>query len=184
MYDRHLFLAPPPMEDDMQARMFFPASIALAVLVAGCAPATPPAAPDTRDADAKAIRQLEADWSQSFATKDLGKVTAFYADDASLFNTGMPVVTGKANIANIWKQYLADKNFSLTFAPDKVVVSKSGDMGSTQGSYTLTYTDPKTKKAVMEKGKYVEVYMKQADGSWKNTADISNTDEPVAPVKK
>jgi ketosteroid isomerase-like protein len=57
-------------------------------------------------------------------------------------------------------------------------------MGSTQGSYTLTYTDPKTKKAVMEKGKYVEVYMKQADGSWKNTADISNTDEPVAPVKK
>jgi uncharacterized protein (TIGR02246 family) len=172
------------MEDDMQARMFFPASIALAVLVAGCAPATPPAAPDTRDADAKAIRQLEADWSQSFATKDLGKVTAFYADDASLFNTGMPVVTGKANIANIWKQYLADKNFSLTFAPDKVVVSKSGDMGSTQGSYTLTYTDPKTKRTVMEKGKYVEVYMKQADGSWKNTADISNTDEPVAPVKK
>jgi uncharacterized protein (TIGR02246 family) len=168
----------------MQARMFVPGSIALAVLVAGCAPATPPATPDMRDADAKAIRQVETDWSQSFATKDAGKASAFYADDASLFITGMPVVTGKANIANVWKQYMADNNFSLTFSADKVVVSKSGDMGSTQGSYTITYTDPKTKKAVSEKGKYVEIYMKQADGSWKDEADIGNADGPTTPVSK
>jgi uncharacterized protein (TIGR02246 family) len=168
----------------MQARFFFPASVALAVLIAGCAPATPPVAPDTRDADAKAIRQLEADWSQSFATKDVEKATAFYADDASLFNSGMPIVTGKANIANTWKPYLSDSNFALSFSPDKVVVSKSGDMASTQGSYSLTYTDPKTKKQVSEKGKYVEVYMKQADGSWKDVSDISNADGPTVPVAK
>ena len=43
---------------------------------------------------------------------------------------------------------------------------------------------PKIKKAVSEKGKYVEVYMKQADGSWRIVADISNADGPLAPVKK
>ena len=172
----------------MHARTLFRASIALAILLAGCNSAPPPTPTDTRadtrDADAKAIRQLEADWSQSFATRDADKASAFYADDASLFNTGMPVITGKASIASFWKQYMADKNFSLTFSPNNVVVSRSGDMGSTQGSYTVTYTDPKTKKAVSEKGKYVEVYMKQSDGGWKDVADISNADGPVTAVKK
>jgi hypothetical protein len=32
----------------------------------------------------------------------------------------------------------------------------------------MTMTDPKTKKAVTEKGKYVTAYKKQADGSGKS----------------
>jgi uncharacterized protein (TIGR02246 family) len=168
----------------MQAKTLFPASIALAFLLAGCTPAPPPAPPDTRDADAKAIRQLEADWLQAMPAKDVDKISAFYADDASVFMADMPVATGRANIVAMMRPMLADKNFSLSFASDKVVVSKSGDLAYTVGSYTSTYTDPKTKKAVTEKGKYVEVYMKQADGSWKDVADIGNEDGPVVPMKK
>jgi uncharacterized protein (TIGR02246 family) len=169
----------------MYARKFLPATIALAVLVAGCTPATPPAAPDTRDADAQAIRQLETDWSQAAAAKDVDKGVSFYTDDASVFLSGRPVVTGRANILALYKALVADKNFSITWPPsDKVVVSKSGDLAYTQGSDTVTYTDPKTKKAVSEKDKYVEVYMKQADGSWKDVADIGNADGPPTPVKK
>ena len=131
-----------------------------------------------------AIRQLESDWLQAESTKDVDKITVFYADDASVFLPGMPVVTGKSNIISSYKPLRADKNFSLTWTPSAtVVVSKSGDMAYSDGSYTSTYTDPKTKKAVSEKGKYVEVYMKQADGSWKNVADIGNPDGPTTPVK-
>ena len=167
----------------MFARKFLPASFALAALLAGCTPAAPPAAPDTRDADAKAIRQLEADFVQAFATKDIGKVTAFFADDASILMPDMPVITGRDNIANAFKPFVADKNLSFTLSPDKVIVSRSGDLAYTQGSTTFTYTDPKTKKAVLEKGKYVQVFMKQADGSWKAVADIGNDNGPATPVK-
>jgi uncharacterized protein (TIGR02246 family) len=167
----------------MYARTFLPATFALAVLVAGCTPAKPPAAPDTRDADAKAIRQIEADGSQAFAARDADKTASFYADDASLFLSGRPAITGRDNIANAFKPFVADKNLSFTLSPDKVVVSKSGDLAYTQGSTTFTYTDPKTKKAVLEKGKYVQVFMKQADGSWKVVADIDNADGPPTPVK-
>ena len=168
----------------MFARRFLPATIALAALLAGCTPATPPAAPDTREADAKAIRQLEADGLQAFAAKDADKIVSSYADDASLFISGMPVVTGKANIEAGLKQFLADKNFSISWPPsDKVVVSKSGDLAYTQGSNTVTYTDPKTKRVMSGMGKFVEVYMKQADGSWKDVADINNADGPATPVK-
>jgi uncharacterized protein (TIGR02246 family) len=168
----------------MHIRTLFPAGIALTFLLAGCTPATPPAPPDTRAADAQAIRQLEADWMQASSNKDVDKITSFYADDGSIFLTGMPVVTGKANIAAALKALAADKNFSLSWPPSStVVVSKSGDMAYSEGTYTMTYTDPKTKKAVSEKGKYVEVYMKQADGSWKDVADIGNSDGPATPLK-
>jgi len=167
----------------MQARiLLFPASIALAVLLAGCKSTTPAA--DTRAADATAIRQLETNWLQAYQAKDADKVASFYSDDASVFNTDMPIVTGKSNILAMWQKFFADKNFSLTFATDKVTVSKSGDMAYTQGTYTATYTNPKAKKSVTEKGKYVEVYMKQADGSWKDVADISNPDSSPVAIKK
>jgi uncharacterized protein (TIGR02246 family) len=169
----------------MQARiMLFPASIALAVLLAGCNRATAPVAADTRDADATAIRQLESDWLKAYQAKDADKITSFYTDDASVFNPGMPMVTGKADILSANQKETADKNFSVTFPPsDKVVVSKSGDMAYTQGSFTAMFTDTKTKKPMTEKGNYVEVYMKQADGSWKDVADISSSGGPVTPMK-
>jgi ketosteroid isomerase-like protein len=96
----------------------------------------------------------------------------------------VPVITGKANILAAYKNLVADKNFSLTWPPSyAVVVSKSGDMAYTEGSYTFTYTDPKTRKPVVEKGKYVEVYAKQPDGSWKDVVDTGIPDGPAAPLK-
>jgi ketosteroid isomerase-like protein len=40
----------------------------------------------------------------------------------------------------------------------------------------MTVTNPKTKKPVTDKGKYLMVYTKQADGSWKVVADTMNSD--------
>jgi ketosteroid isomerase-like protein len=37
-------------------------------------------------------------------------------------------------------------------------------------------TNPKTKKPATDKGKYLTVYEKQADGSWKAVADTFNSD--------
>jgi ketosteroid isomerase-like protein len=160
----------------MLAKGLFPAVITLATLLAGCSSA-PPTPPDNRAADAKAIRDTEAAWSQAMATKDSDKITAYYAEDASLFVPEMPVVTGKANIASVFKTLVDDKNFALSFSADKAVASRSGDLGFTQGGYTMTSTNPRSKKPVTDKGKYVTVYMKQADGGWKAVADIFNTDE-------
>ncbi len=168
----------------MHNRYFLAAAFALTVILAGCKQAAPPPAPDTHDADVKAIRDLETAQVQAFNAKDVDKLVAFYADDASLFPPGAPAVNGMAAIKAAEKPLLADKNFSLTSATDKVDVAKSGDLGYTQGAYTATFTDTKTKRVLTVKGKYVTVYKKQADGSWKIVADINNEDAPPAPAKK
>ena len=159
-----------------------PAALALAVILAGCNQAAPPA-PDTREADAQAIRDVETAWSASFATKDVDKVGVFWADDASVFMTDSPVLTGIAAIEAAMKPMAEDKNFSISFASTKVEVSKASDLGYTQGAYTMAMTGSKTKKVLTEKGTYVTVYKKQADGGWKAVADIFNADAPAAPEK-
>ena len=47
-------------------------------------------------------------------------------------------------------------------------MSASGDLGYTSGSYALTTNDAAGKPAI-ERGKYIEVWKKQSDGSWKVT---------------
>ena len=48
----------------------------------------PPAAPDTHDADVKAIQDVETQSLQSWAAKDADKAAMFYADDAVVIAVG------------------------------------------------------------------------------------------------
>jgi len=168
----------------MQNRYSWAAALVLAVILNGCKQAPLPLAPDTHDANVKAIRDLEAAQVQAFANKDVDKSGAYYDDSASAFFPDVPVVTGAAAIEVAFKPFFADKNFSLAFAADKVEVAKSGDLGYSQGAFTMTMTGPKTKKVLTEKGKYVTVFKKQTDGGWKAVADIFNENAPPAPAKK
>lgn len=155
--------------------------VGLTMLLAGCS-GTPAPPPDTSAADQKAIKDLETAWSGEYASKDLDKIAGHYADDASLMIADMPVMKGKDAIRAGLKDLLSDKNLALSFATSSVDSSKSGDLAYSQGTYIMTSTSPKTKKPVTEKGKYVTVYRKQTDGSWKAVADINNADAPAVPV--
>ena len=168
----------------MHTRYAWAAAITLVVILAGCKQAPPPPAPDTHDADVKAISDLETATVQAIAAKDLDKACAFYADDASLFMPDAHVFNGMPAIKAALKPMLGDKNFSFTISSQKVDVAKSGDLGYGYGAYTMTMTNPKTKKVLTEKGRYVTVYKKQADGGWKAIVDIDSEDARPSPAKK
>jgi ketosteroid isomerase-like protein len=69
--------------------------------------------------------------------------------------------------------------FALQWSPTKANMSASGDLGYTAGSYALTMNDA-TGRPAIERGKYIEVWKKQSDGSWKALEDIFNADTPPA----
>jgi len=63
-------------------------------------------------------------------------------------------------------------------------VAQSGELAYLSGTYELTLNDA-SGKPVKDRGKYVEVWKKQADGTWKATVDIWNSDLPApAPPEK
>ena len=156
---------------------------AFAMLAAGC---KPPA--NTHDADVQAIKDIETQWNQAYAAKDADKIAGNYADDAVLITPGGPAISGKDAIKTAFKQMVSDPTMTLKFEASKVDTSSSGDMGYTQGSYTLTLTDPVSKQLINDHGSYVTVYKKQADGSWKAVSDIASSavppPAPPAPTAK
>jgi len=145
---------------------------------------TPPPAPDTHDADVKAISDIETKANADWASKNIDGLVAFYADDAVLMAPGGPPAKGKDAIRNGLKEMIADPALNLKFKADKIEVAKSGDVGYTQGSYTMTMTNPATKKPMEDHGSYVTAYRKQADGSWKAVADIATSEVPPMPPPK
>jgi uncharacterized protein (TIGR02246 family) len=152
--------------------------LALAALTAGCsnAPARPP---DTRAADVQVVKDIEASLLDgAAAAKDADKWAAYFAEDASGLFPGDGMLNGKAAIKAAVATYFADPNFSLTLQSTRTMASKGGDMAYSQGTYTMTLTNPKTKKPMTDKGKYLTVYTKQTDGSWKVIADTFTSDSP------
>ena len=156
-------------------------AVGLLLLLAGCS-GTPTPPPDTSAADLKAIKDGEIAWSADFGSRDPDKIVSHYADDATLMPPDAPIVMGKDAIRSTVAQMYADKNLALSFTTTTAQVAKGGDIAYTQGTYSMTMTNPKTKKVVAEKGKYLTVYKKQSDGTWKAIEDIDNADAPAAPV--
>jgi uncharacterized protein (TIGR02246 family) len=158
----------------------FPVSIG-ALLVLLPLTACQQKAPDTA-ADEKAIRDNEAAWVNDWKAKDPDKIVSHYSPDAVLLAANVPAMKGTDAIKSGINPMLKDPNMSLTFSPTLVVIAKGDDMAYTQGVYTMTYTEPKTGSTLIEKGKYVTVYKKQDDGSWKAVEDIDNADGPATPA--
>jgi ketosteroid isomerase-like protein len=140
---------------------------------------TPATTTDTRAADESAIRTADIEWSKAAGTKDVEKTIAFYSADAIVMPPNSPQATGKESIRAIWKGLLGAPGFSGGWKPAKVEVAKSSDIAYVTGTYEFTENDA-SGKPMTDKGKYVEVWKKQTDGSWKCAVDIFNSDLPVS----
>lgn len=155
----------------------FAASVICILIASSCGKPTPP---DTRAADEAALRDADAQWARTAATKDVNATIAFYSDDAIVLPPNAPLATGKAAIHGVWAELLAPDS-SLAWRATKVEVARSGDLGYETGTYVVTSKDSKG-KPVTEDGKFLEVWKKQADGKWKAIVDTYNSDvAPQAP---
>jgi uncharacterized protein (TIGR02246 family) len=136
--------------------------------------------PDTRDADTRAFRDGElAEFIKDWSGKDADRIAAHYADDANVMVPNTPLMTGKDAIAKGMKEALADPKWSLQLQPVQVEMSKGSDLAYCRGAYVLAATDPASKKTATERGRYLVIFRKQADGSWKAIQDINNAEAPA-----
>lgn len=134
---------------------------------------TPAPVADTREADIKAIHDVEQGALKAWTAKDIDGILAQYTGDSMLMAPGMPATKGLQEIRVLLTELLKDPAISLQFSPTVTDVSKSGDYGYQRGTYSMVMTDPKTKKPMTETGSYVSVFKKQFDGSWKVVEDIN-----------
>ena len=125
-------------------------------------------------AEKKALIQAEADFEAARAQKGMEGWLSFFSEDTANIIPGKPITFSKADmreqLTNTW-----NPNVTLKWQPVKADVSASGDLGYTVGTWQLTGKSPKGDPVSMT-GKYMTVWKKQTDGSWKVVADMGNAD--------
>ena len=122
-----------------------------------------------------AIRTASDDWAKAMTARDVEKTISFYADDGSYLPNRHSLIGNKDELRKFWAQLLAQPGPGFTCDTTRVEVARSGELGYETGTCELTTKDQQG-KATTEKQKYVVVWRKQKDGSWKAVVDIDNTD--------
>src|SRR5262245_33956387 len=105
------------------------AALMLLILLFGCAPQQPAAAPDNRAADEAAIRKADADWSNAAQANQVDKWVAYYTDAATVLPPNEPMATNKDAIRKTIGNLLALPGVNLKWQSMKVEVARSGDVG-------------------------------------------------------
>ncbi len=99
----------------------------------------------------------------------------WFADDAVALGNGKSPIFGKAAIvkSSAW----SPKQYQLTWTPTDAVMGPSGDMGYTWGHFEGHSKDANG-NPVTTSGRYITVWRKEPDGSWKVVLD-AGADEPA-----
>ena len=145
--------------------------MATVLLGFGCAPPAeePPAETPAVDLEAERDALMAADkaWSE---VSDAEEFLSYFTDGAHFMPFGAPLAQGDAirtalvSIGSLeWEATGAD-------------VAESGELGYTIGTFELTTEQDGASMVTV--GKYVTVWSKQADGSWKVQVDCFNADGP------
>lgn len=127
-----------------------------------------------QEQDEADIRAIDVAWARAVASKDADQTSSVYAENGTLLAPGAPIASGQEAIRKTWAALMGSPGFALSFAPTKIEISKSGDSAYEIGDYQLTMKG-KDGKPQTVKAKYVVVWGKQADGSWKALVDAPTT---------
>jgi ketosteroid isomerase-like protein len=110
---------------------------------------------------ADVLKQADRDFAALSAKEGPGRAFHdFAAPNVTLLNSAQPHSTPEA----LLKSFGPDTQ--IAWEPDEAQISAGGDMGYTMGHATITGKD-KEGKATTSHSRYVTIWRKQADGSWK-----------------
>ena len=133
------------------------------------------------DATAKPGKILLYDLEARFAKDVLERGGAgfadWFADDGVALGNGAAPLVGKVAIARgaNW----SPKDYELTWTPTDAMMGPSGDMDYTWGHYEGRSKDANG-NPVLTSGRYITMWRKQPDGTWKVVLDAGANEPPAA----
>lgn len=147
--------------------------LTLLLLGTGCQQTVP--GDEVRSEALATLRAADSTLQVAIAARDLVGTLAFYADDAVTMPMAKPSATGRDAIREEWEHNFGIPGFSNGASLTALDVSQDGTLGVTRGTYATTMNAPDG-QSIVERGKWVSVWRRAADGPWRITVDIYNTD--------
>lgn len=121
--------------------------------------------------------QLEARFAKDVAARGGAAFADWFADDGVTLGNGVAPVVGKFAItkSTTW----SPKEYQLKWTPTDAMMGPSGDMGYTWGHFEGHSKDA-AGNPVATSGRYITIWRKQPDGSWKVVLDAGANEPPAA----
>jgi ketosteroid isomerase-like protein len=119
---------------------------------------------------------LERRFAADVATGGGRAFASWFAGDAVSLSNGKPAILGRGAIAAAadWDP----KTYQLTWTPTGAQMGPSNDMGFTWGHYEGRSRDAHG-EPILVTGRYMTVWRKLPDGTWKVALDASATEPPA-----
>ena len=120
---------------------------------------------------------LEARFARDVAARGGAAFADWFADDGVALNNGQAALIGKVAIAK--SANWSPKDYQLTWTPTDAMMGPSDDMGYTWGHYEGRSKDANG-NPIVTSGRYITMWRKEPDGSWKVALDAGANDAPAA----
>ncbi len=118
----------------------------------------------------QAIEKMNAEYADAFSRRDAAASVAGYAEDCAVLAPNQPTARGRQAIETLFNEMMAEIGGTVSF--EIVEVVDAGDLAYQWTTYSLEGGKES------DAGQLVEVFNRQADGSWKIRLSIFNSDNP------
>lgn len=119
---------------------------------------------------------LEARFAKDTRERGGAGFASWFADDGVALGNGQPPVIGRVAIEK--SANWTPQAYQLTWTPTDAQMGPSGDMGYTWGHFEGRSKDA-SGNPVLTSGRYMTIWRKQPDGSWRVVLD-AGANEPAA----
>jgi len=143
-------------------------AILFLVLVLACQPQEKPTT--LSEAELSAVMEATTQYGTSIIASDFDNMRALLDPDVILMPTED---TAKKGVDDTMDFFETGPGLEGSITPDQV--EGSGNLAYVRGNYSITFIVNDTLRP-SDTGKYIEVWKKQGDGSWKIAIDIWNSD--------
>ena len=123
----------------------------------------------------QAFKNSDSAYAKAFNAGDAAKVAAIYRKDAIFMMPETPAYKGTKGVEAL-NQGMIDAGWrNIKFKSIKS--GSDGDLAFNVGNVSMD--QPSGSGTTRVKGKYLDVYQRQRDGSWKIIANMYNSDKPA-----
>jgi len=123
------------------------------------------------EAERQGLLATDRAWAAAAKAGDIDEVVSFWSADARLAMPGQPTLVGKAALREMVERDFAAEGFEISWEPEGAEVG--GALGYTWGHNESTMLDEQG-DPVTTRGRYLTVWRKQRDGTWKCVMDFIN----------
>jgi ketosteroid isomerase-like protein len=148
------------------------AGMAIAVTLAACS--TVPPKPADTSADLAAITAFNARYLKSINDGDIATLSSLTDDDHMMISANGPPVSGKAANDAVNGRTFEQFRIVETWTPLETVIDRN--LAYQRGTFTVDAAPKAGGDTRHTEGKFVRIYRRQADGSWRMTRDVILSD--------